>query len=72
MEDVDTQHLGDPMAHAVLTAGVVLMAVVLMAALLMAGCVVQVRQEDAPELVKHDDTVEQPVVSITPEDDSEE
>ena len=72
MVDEDIQHLDAPMARVVLTVGVVLMAAVLMVALLLAtGCVVQVRQEDAPELAKLVDTDEPPAASITREGDSD-
>ena len=60
---------GDLMAHAVLMAGVVTAIALVM---VLAGCVVQVRQEDAPELAKLVDTDEPPVVSITRDGDSKD
>ena len=72
MDEDDTQHLADLMAHAALMGAVVLtVAVLMVAALVVTGCAVAIHVDAAPEpeQAKLDDTVELPADFIMPDGD---
>jgi chaperone required for assembly of F1-ATPase len=72
MDEDDTQHLGDPMALAALTAAVVLTGAVLMAAVLVMGCAVAIHVEAQPAQVKPADMVGPPAAFTTLDGDSKD
>ena len=77
MDEDDIQHLDVRLPVAVLTVGATLAAALLpvlltVLVLATAGCVVQVRQEDAPELVRLEDTPRQRAATITLDGDSKD